>query len=224
MKRPWMPLYVGDYLADTGHLTTTQHGAYMLLIMHYWRTGGIPNDDKQLSKITKMNLKIWVEYRPIIQDLFYEMDGDPWKHKRIEAELFRMVSISEKRKQAGAIGGTCSAIARVRHMKMPSLSKHASRQANAEHLLPISKQMPSKAAANVHHSHSHKIIERSAEEKSPGVDLATAPLSGALRSPPASEAAEAKEATSEPLKRPQDTSKADLEAMFEKRRSAQLQS
>lgn len=63
MNRPWMPLYVGDYLGDTGHLTTTQHGAYLLLMMHYWRKGELPDDDRQLSKIAKLPLRTWCEYR-----------------------------------------------------------------------------------------------------------------------------------------------------------------
>ena len=97
MNRPWMPLYVGDYLGDTGHLTTTQHGAYLLLMMHYWRKGDLPDDDRQLSKITKLPLKTWCEYRPTLQDFFYE----GWKHKRIDAELAKMLRVSQKRAIAG---------------------------------------------------------------------------------------------------------------------------
>jgi uncharacterized protein YdaU (DUF1376 family) len=149
MMRPWMPLYVGDYLGDTGHLTTTQHGAYLLLIMHYWRKGGLPDDDKQLAKITKLPFKVWVEQRETIQAFFHE----GWHHKRINAELSKAVDISGRRAVAGQKGGLRSALSRMK-LETGSLSKHASKQAfsqaNAEQLL-------SKAAAKVDHSHSQRI-------------------------------------------------------------------
>jgi uncharacterized protein YdaU (DUF1376 family) len=144
MKRPWMPLYVGDYLGDTGHLTTTQHGAYLLLMMHYWRKGELPDDDKQLSKITKLPLKTWCEYRPTLQDFFHE----GWKHNRIDAELAKMMRVSDKRAIAGQKGGIGSALARMK-LENASRSRHASSRA-------IAAQSFTHAAANADHSHSHK--------------------------------------------------------------------
>lgn len=97
----WMPLYIGDYLADTGHLTTTQHGAYLLLLMHYWRKRELPTDDKQLAAIAKLPLRIWLDTKETLQDFFH----DGWKHKKVESELARRAEVSNKRAVAGARGG-----------------------------------------------------------------------------------------------------------------------
>ena len=142
MKRPWMPLFIGDYLGGTGHLTTTQHGAYLLLIMHYWRKGELPDDDKQLAKITRLPLKAWELHRSVIQDFFY----DGWRHDRIDAELAKMMNISSSRAIAGQKGGLNSALSRMK-LESKSLSNHASYQA-------IATQLPSKPQAIVDHSHS----------------------------------------------------------------------
>jgi uncharacterized protein YdaU (DUF1376 family) len=143
MKRPWMPLYVGDYLGDTGHLTTAQHGAYLLLMMHYWRKGELPDDDRQLSKITKLPLKTWCEYRPTLQEFFHS----GWKHKRIDAELERMMRVSEKRAIAGQKGGLGSALAR---MKLENASRSRSLPVRA-----IASQGLSEAQGSADHSHPH---------------------------------------------------------------------
>jgi uncharacterized protein YdaU (DUF1376 family) len=140
MKRPWMPLYVGDYLGDTGHLTTAQHGAYLLLMMHYWRKGELPDCDRQLSKITKLPRKTWCDTRPVLQDFFHS----GWRHKRIDAELERMMRVSEKRAIAGQKGGLGSALSR---MKL----ENASRGQTLPRAIALS--MPTEASARADHSH-----------------------------------------------------------------------
>jgi uncharacterized protein YdaU (DUF1376 family) len=165
MNRPWMPLYVGDYLGDTGHLTTTQHGAYLLLMMHYWRKGELPDDDRQLSKITKLPLKTWCDYRPTLQDFFHE----GWKHKRIDAELARMVRVSEKRAIAGQKGGLGSALARMKLENASRSRQVLSREALSREGLSREREalpraiaaLPSSvaaAAADHAHSNSHQSL------------------------------------------------------------------
>ena len=99
---PWMPLYVGDYLADTSHLTTTQHGAYLLLIMHYWRTGGLPKDDGSLARICRMTLEEWQTHsNRIAVASFFTCD---WHHHRIDLELSKAIEIASARTEAGKKG------------------------------------------------------------------------------------------------------------------------
>lgn len=107
MSRPWMPLYVADYLADTGHLSTVEHGAYLLLIMHYWQKGGLPDDDKRLASIARASLEQWQEIRPALLDLFQS----GWKHSRIDDELEKSAKAYEKRAAAGKAGGEAKAAA-----------------------------------------------------------------------------------------------------------------
>ncbi len=101
---PWMPLYVADYLADTRHLTTIEHGAYLLLIMHYWRHGGLPDDDGRLAQITGMTVNDWLSIRSTIAALF----ADGWRHARVDLELEASSARSARRSAAGRKGGIVS--------------------------------------------------------------------------------------------------------------------
>ncbi len=98
MSQPWMPLYVGDYLADTRRLSTLEHGAYLLLIMDYWQNGSLPNDDGALARIAGLTGKEWASVRKAISPLFH----DGWTHKRIDAELQRSRDKSQSARSSAA--------------------------------------------------------------------------------------------------------------------------
>lgn len=95
-NRAWMPLHIENYLADTGHLTAAEHGAYMLLIMTYWRDGRLPEDERLIARISRLSKDEWAESRDVIAALF----RDGWKHKRIDEELAKADEIIEKRRNA----------------------------------------------------------------------------------------------------------------------------
>jgi uncharacterized protein YdaU (DUF1376 family) len=100
----WMPLYWGDYLRDTMHLSTTEHGAYLLLIAHYWTKGEpLPDDDFRLSRIARMTAREWRAARPVLEEFFAVGDG-LWHHKRIEHERRKAETYMENKARAGKEG------------------------------------------------------------------------------------------------------------------------
>lgn len=81
-----MPLYVADYLADTAYLTTEQHGAYLLMLMAYWRNGPIPNDPRVIASITKISPDAWSIAQAVLEQ-FFTLHNGMWVNKRIEQEM-----------------------------------------------------------------------------------------------------------------------------------------
>jgi uncharacterized protein YdaU (DUF1376 family) len=119
-----MPFYVGDYRRDTGHLGTLEHGAYLLLIMHYWECGPLPDDEMLLRRITLLSAKQWHCVWPTLKPFFMleyhtssarngqtweanakQVLSNCWHHKRVDAELEKYEMLKAKRQIAGSIGG-----------------------------------------------------------------------------------------------------------------------
>lgn len=82
----WMPLFIGDYLSDTMHLTTEQHGAYLLTIMAYWKNGGeLPG--ATIQAITRLQGDAWSNAQAVLGLMFSIQENGNWRHDRIEREL-----------------------------------------------------------------------------------------------------------------------------------------
>lgn len=84
---PAIPLWTDAYLADTGHLTTIEHGAYLLLLMTMWRAGGkLPNDDKLLARYTRLTPAQWQRIKPSLMP-FFRISSDSITQGRLTDEL-----------------------------------------------------------------------------------------------------------------------------------------
>lgn len=74
---PKMPFWTDAYLADTIHLTTIEHGAYLLLLITMWRCKEkrLPNDDKSLAKFSRLSPAQWAKIKPTIMGFFDAENG-----------------------------------------------------------------------------------------------------------------------------------------------------
>jgi uncharacterized protein YdaU (DUF1376 family) len=149
MSRPWMPLYIADYLGDTQHLSTLEHGAYLLLIMQYWQKEGLPDDETQLMRIARLTPEEWSNAVASLQALF----KPGWKHPRIDAELQLSDEKFEKRSKAGKSGGKASALARRRAKEA---AQEAAIQQSSTNAPTIAS---SNGAAKYNHPHPHPLIK-----------------------------------------------------------------
>jgi uncharacterized protein YdaU (DUF1376 family) len=105
-KFPSLPLFTDAFIADTGHLSAAETGAYLLLLMMAWRSPGcrLPDDDAKLARWARVDPRAWRRMKPTVMDFWVLAEGF-WTQKRLLSEHEKVCKHAESARQNGKHGG-----------------------------------------------------------------------------------------------------------------------
>jgi uncharacterized protein YdaU (DUF1376 family) len=123
MSFAYMPIFTGDYLRDTRHLTPLKHGVYLLALMHCWDSKGpMPLDEQECAGICNCRSADEIEsLRYVLGRFFVRMDDGHYNH-RMQREVEKSEALSRVRSEAGRAGYE----AKAKHLpsKSQAIAKH----------------------------------------------------------------------------------------------------
>lgn len=98
---PWYAHSIDSYERHTAHLTMLQHGAYRLMMDHYYKLAApLPAKLDQLHRVCRA---VADEERAAVSAVlaeYFVLEDDGWHNERADAELARMADLSEKRRDS----------------------------------------------------------------------------------------------------------------------------
>jgi len=99
---PFLSIEVRAYLSDTMHLSSQEHGAYLLLLMAAWLRADcrLPDDDVFLARTARMTTRAWKPIRSTVMAFWTLDDEGYWLQKRLREERTRISDTSKQRKGA----------------------------------------------------------------------------------------------------------------------------
>jgi uncharacterized protein YdaU (DUF1376 family) len=103
---PALPLWTDAYLGDTRHLSQSEHGAYLLLLITAWRTTdcSLPDDDRLLARYAGgVDMRTWRHQKRTIM-AFWDLRDGRWYQKRLTAERQYLIDAGKERSRAGLLG------------------------------------------------------------------------------------------------------------------------
>lgn len=121
---PALPLFTDAYLADTRHLSTEEHGAYLLLLFEAWRRPEccLPDNDALLARLAGLSAERWAQIKTTVMAL-WERDGrkKTWSQKRLlkERAYVAQKSASQRDKAVKRWNGDKKTDATALHLQCP---------------------------------------------------------------------------------------------------------
>ncbi len=99
----FIPIYIGDYLADTQDLTAEEHGAYLLILFTMWRTR-VPVLFDRLAWVAKVDPARWAAVWGSI-GRFFEVSAGMVTQLRLMRELDAALEKKRRKSDAGTKSG-----------------------------------------------------------------------------------------------------------------------
>ena len=115
MSFQYMPLYTGDYLRDTRHLSCSEHGIFLNFLMHCWdQKGPLPSDERKQAGICNARSGDEIEaMRRVLDEFFIWMD-DGLYNKRMSEEITKAEMVSVNNSKAGMLSAAIRARTKAR--------------------------------------------------------------------------------------------------------------
>jgi uncharacterized protein YdaU (DUF1376 family) len=103
----WYKHYLGDYARDTGDLSIAEHGAYRLLLDHYYATEGkIPVTVTALQRLCRATTELERAAVDTVADRFFAVNGDGSRHNtRADEEIAKCTAHAAHNREIGKLGG-----------------------------------------------------------------------------------------------------------------------
>ena len=136
MARGWMPLYVGDFLADTMHLNAMETGIYIRFIMHCWQHGSIPDDPEKMRLIGRYSKFSQKSLCNVLA--FFQRCEDKYPHHYTHRRVDKERSIFEQK------SNNYKAAAVKRHTQSQSQSPKEKKDTHAAGAAPSAQEPPKK--------------------------------------------------------------------------------
>lgn len=99
--------YAGDYLRDTGHLSVTEHGAYTLLLDHYYsKRNPLPSSIDALCRLCRATTKLEQDAVKAVAEEFFALEDDGLRHNpRADREIAEWERLAQINRERGKLGG-----------------------------------------------------------------------------------------------------------------------
>ncbi len=124
----FMIFYVGDYIASTTHMSTLEHGAYLLILFHYWRTGTPPpDDDSRLARIARLSVTEWDTVRDTVRSWFHSVNlNGEWVlvNSKLERTMMDAHAGLSKKREASKAGNAAKAAKRAAEVRVAAAVAH----------------------------------------------------------------------------------------------------
>lgn len=132
----YMRLYIGDWLEATADLTLEEEGAYMRLVMHLWKRGGVlPLDHTRLARMLRIPEADWRRIWDAIARMFIVDESKTISHRRVNKELEHAKARRDSAQRSANVrwaGGTKDASQDANAMQLSSIANQGQGQGQGQ--------------------------------------------------------------------------------------------